>query len=182
MLVWNAVMPEFQMVTHIRKEDSYRTVSSWGVRVSEVCLPAFMRCCCRLIRKMVMNEGTTQPPCKYYCHWYLETKSNGKDLQVNDPISKDNSTDCPTGAGIDPQPEGRTCDLKMPSPMKLNIDWILQAVRITYCGIHGGSWSKAQAREYLRTCNVKSSTVELVIEIVDIDKAEGIFNPVNDES
>ena len=55
----------------------------------------------------------------------------------------------------------------------------VQAVRSTYCDIHRGSWSNAQAREYLRTCNVKSSTVELVIKIADSDKAEGIFNPDN---
>ena len=128
-----------------------------------------------------MNAGTIHPPCKKCSPRCLDTTFTGEDLHANDPVSKDYPTDYPTGDGIDPQTEGRTCNLKMLFPMKLNTDWMLQAVRSTYCGTYRGSWSNAQAGEYLKTYNVKSSTVELMIEIADSNKAECIFNPDNTE-
>ena len=147
MIVWNADRSELQMLTHTRKEGTYGTVSGWAVEISEAYLLACMICYFRLIQKMLTNEGTIHPTCKKCCNCCLDTTITGDDTQANDPVSKDYPTDYPTGDGIDPQTEGRTCNLKMLFPMKLNTDWMLQAVRSTYCGIHRRSWSKPQARE-----------------------------------
>ena len=177
MLVWNADRPELQYITGERKEGSYGLASHWACRVSEQLLPACIHCYIALIKKMTTKDPTSNLSCNVCCNWSFDPEVNNKELVANDSISKDYPTTYPTGDDIDPQPDGRTCDLKMLSPIKLNTQWMIQAVRSTYFGLKNGLWTKGQARDYLKTCNVKCSTVEFVIETAIRDKGEGVCDP-----
>ena len=76
----------------------------------------------------------------------------------------------------DPQPEGRTSSHQILPPKKQNTPWMLQAVRGGYFGVRLGNWPKNEAREYLRTCNIKTSMVEYIIESALSDKMNGVVN------
>ena len=155
----------------------YGLASHWACRVSNQFLPACIHCYITLIEKMTTKNPKNNFSCNNCCTWSFEPEVNSTELVANYSTSKDYSTTYPTGVDIDPQPDGRTCDLKMLSPIKLNTQWMIQAIRSTYFGINKGSWTKAQAREYLKTCNIKSSTVKFVIITAISDKDEGVCDP-----
>jgi hypothetical protein len=180
MVAWNADRPELQMLTNTRKEGTYGKVLGWAVNVSEKRLPACKRCYASLIRKMtpegVRVENNTVPVCNKCANWSLVREEDGieKVECMNDVASKHYPKQYPERTDIDPQPEGRTCSHKILPPKKLNTPWMLQAVRSGYFGVRLGNWPKKTATEYLRTCNIKTSTGEFVIESALNDKKKGV--------
>ena len=208
MLTWNADRPERQALTHTRKEGTYGKVSGWAVKVSEEFLPACVDCYKHLIESSLGNASGEARVCIRCLNWSFETspirRINGEDtnLQVNDKPDKDYPTKylsppvIEVGDGmnkqaveVDTMPEGRTSDLKLLGPKKLNTPWVLQAIRSAYYGVRVGGWTKKNGLEFLRTCNIKTSIAESIIDtaedhkrkrIIDASAAEPEYLKIND--
>ena len=175
MLAWNADRPERQMISNTRKEGTYGKVSGWAVNPSEDLLPSCLRCYRRLVHEMLgdcLVSDATMLPCTQCCNWSFNSDS---DLQLYDHVGKDypKSENTP-GA----QPPGRKSGQKKLGPVKLNTEWLIEVVTHGYNELRNGNWSKAELREYLKTCNVKGSRVEIVVQMATDDKKTGAYNPL----
>ena len=197
MITWNADRPENQSLTHTMKEGHYGKVTGWAAKVSEDKLPACIKCYKALIKGMINEEDNishTPPTCNNCCNWSFtknpKTVVDGieKELQANDHKTKDFPVDYPLtadseevqseswGSAIEPQPEGRDSGLEMLKPKKLDTQWMLQAVRSGYYGVRFGKWSRPKALEFMRTCNINTSTADKVIDKALRDKILGDTN------
>ena len=190
MVVWNADRPERQMILNSRKEGNYGKVSGWAVKIDENTLPACLSCYRRLIEQMTgvteVNESNFHT-CTCCCNWSLiDSESN---LHINDPVGKDypqQPVDDSSRVDIDPllgannldsELEGREAGREKIGPKKLTNTWLLKAVRNGYTNLRMGKWTKANLYEHLRTCNIKTSRIDLIVKKVEEDKHNGVSDP-----
>lgn len=134
----------------------------------------------------VGRNGNIQRQCTKCADWSLVR--NKDDMQIeecmNDLVSKDYPKCYPEMTGVHPQPEGRRISHKILPPKKLSTEWMLRVVTTRYFGVNVGNWPVTQAREHFRTCNLKTSKAEEIINaalldhknvVVDASKAEPFF-------
>ena len=197
MLVWNADRPENQCLTHTLKEGDYGKITSYAVKVSEDLFPSCIRCFIASIREIKdHNNASRSHTCNKCCNWSFATNPSVmedgqiKELQENDRTDKnfpkhffDNPFD-PSKAfnnedleefTMEPELEGRESGSKYLRYKKQTTEWMLQAVRTGYFGVRVCNWGKAQAEEFLRTCNINYATALKVINKATGDKASGLY-------
>ena len=183
-LAWNADRPECQSLTNTRKEGNYGKISQWAANVSEDRLPACRQCYIFMMTKLagrgVRRNGNIERQCTKCANWSLVRNKDGAQIEecMNDLVSKDcpKHYPDPETTDVDPQPEGRTSfQTKLP-PKKLSTEWMLQVVRAGYFGVNVGKWPVDQAREYFKTCNLKTSKGEEIIQLALLDQKDGVID------
>ena len=182
LLCWSADRPEQQSITHTRKEGHYGKVTGWAVNVSQEFLPACKRCYKSLIKSMIgVNEDEVQEAngsqCNKCCNWSFKTNpvqsrsGESVNLQNTDTPGKQYPRTYPDNAP-EKMPEERRAGMNCLPPVKLSMNFVVQAIRCGYYGVRLGNWTKPNIEEYFKTCNIKTSTAHAVYEIAVKHKSE----------
>ena len=180
-IVWSADRPERQALQNTRKEGIYGKVSGWAVNVSEDKLPSCLACYKRLMEQMTGATEQTENDihqCRRCCNWSFDT--DYLELQINDSVGKDypqSSVQNLNEGQEHNEPKGRESGTEQIGGVKLSTEWILKAGRHAYTNLQSGHWGKATALEYLKTCNIKGSRVDIIIAKAEDDKNSGIHDP-----
>jgi len=204
MITWNADRPENQMLTMTRKEGNYGKVTGMSVNVSEQYHPACVDCFLSSIQNLAYknNNASERTACRRCCNWSFTTQpvamldGDPTNLQCRDKTCKDYPKSYPltmdniiqrgdlSGSqpdnlttDIEPMPPGRTSGLQYLGPVKLNTEWVTQAVRSGYFGVRLGGWSKTVARQFFATCNIKTLTGDKAYDAAVRDIESGVINP-----
>ena len=123
-------------------------------------------------------EDITTPLCNKCANWSLFREEDGTEKVqcMDDKVQHAYPNQYPEGRHVPPQPAGRLCSDKVLPPVKLNTEWMMKAVRSGYFGVRLGNWGKPAAKEYFRTCNIKTKTAQSTINYALEDKRDSIVN------
>lgn len=165
----HADRPERHEWLNTRKEGTYGKVSGYAVNISEERFPACRQCYRNHVLDMLGNTNQQRSYCRGHClNWTLDPSSPS---QKTDEVGQN----YPKSAGelSSMVPEGREPGVDKIGPVKLSEDWLRMACTLAYEARRTGLWTKANLTEYLRTCNVKGSRIEIIDDIAETDKRKG---------
>ena len=182
MLMWNADRPERQMINNTRKEGTYGKVSGWSAPVSEEKFPSCDKCYKRLVQEMIQGEegsGTgTVDSCTNCFNWTL-------DQDDTDQITEDTHKDYPKEQSDDnidinnlSKSDSDLLNKRKPGkdnkigPAKLTPGFLKAVAGRVYRKRLQKRWSKDNAEQYCRACNIAGYRFEKIEEAVELDQAK----------
>jgi len=160
------------LMDFFHSQGNYGKITGAACNVSETKAPSCLSCYMKRIESMV--SGTTYVSdtyCVDCCDWDVFSKSpaNNTDRASDDYPS--------TGTHIENAPEGREPGRQVLPPIKLNSEWLINAIEYAYSECWEGNWTKANLDEYIKTCNIKTSIGEEMYHIIKLDKENGKYAP-----
>ena len=179
LVCWNADRPERHMIGETRQEGHWGKVTGYCVKLDQAQFAACDDCHRRLVASMIGGEegsdegldASQDHACSKCFNWTLDPKSEEqKTVRPNKkyPKSPEDAEDILHGA-----PEGRDLGQDRLGPVKLTTEFLQKALRCAYEFSRRGYWTKGAAKEYLMSCSVPDSRIELVLDMAEEDRKAG---------
>ena len=159
------------VVLHAWQGD-YGRRTGWAVHFEEPKLASCAKCYKKMSDASITNDDmrtNNSPPCRQCSNFNMEDDCPEHLRSYPAHNNYPTKANHPNNA-----PKGREVGLVRLPAVHQSVEWMIKGIKFAYIEVFEGSWGKANIEEYMKTMNIKTSTMKSVYDAALYDRENNI--------